>query len=50
MRFWKNDTPPLWLFGVLAGILCMVIGLAQGDFTAIWQKAVMICLECIGIG
>lgn len=50
MRFWKNDAPPLWLFGVLAGILCMVIGLAQGDFTTIWQKAVMICLECIGIG
>lgn len=50
MHFWKNDPPRLWIFGVLAGILCLIIGLAQGQFSVIWQKAVMICLECIGIG
>ena len=50
MSFWKNDVPPLWLYGVLTGILCIGIGLTQGQFTIIWQKAVMICLECIGIG
>ncbi len=50
MSFWKNDFPPLWLYGVLTGILYIGIGLAQGQFTIIWQKAVMICLECIGIG
>ncbi len=50
MRFWKNNSAPLWMYGVLAGIFCLGIGLAQGDFTVFWQKAVMICLECIGIG
>lgn len=50
MRFWNNEHPRLWLFGVLAGILCFLAALAQGQFTVIWQKAVMICLECIGIG
>ena len=28
----------------------LVIGIVQGQFAVIWQKAVMICLECIGIG
>lgn len=50
MRFWKNNSAHLWLYGALAGLLCMGIGLAQGDFTVLWQKAVMICLECIGLG
>lgn len=50
MHFWNDHTPHLWLYGVLAGILCLGIGLVQGQFQIIWQKAVMICLECIGIG
>lgn len=50
MRFWKNSSAQLWLYGVLAGILCICLGLLQGDFIIIWQKAMMICLECIGIG
>ena len=50
MRFWHHDRPRLWLYGVLAGVLCFLPGLAQGQFTVIWKKAVMICLECIGIG
>ena len=37
-------------YSLYMGILCIGIGLMQGDFTVIWQKAVMICLECIGIG
>ena len=50
MRFWKNDPAHFWRYGVLAGILYIGIGMFQGDFSVIWQKAVMICLECIGIG
>ena len=50
MRFLQTNLPRPWLCGVLAGILCFCIGLRQGEFTIIWQKAVMICLECIGIG
>ncbi|MCI9006725.1 MAG: hypothetical protein HFI13_01275 [Lachnospiraceae bacterium] len=51
MDFWKNNRFSLtWLWGVLAGVGCFLVGLAQGQFHIIWQKAVMICLECIGIG
>lgn len=50
MNFWKNNPLPLWLYGVLAGILCFGLGVTQGQFPVIWQKAIMICLECIGIG
>ena len=39
-----------WLPGVLLGIIFLWIGAAQGQFGVIWRKAVMICLECIGIG
>ena len=28
----------------------IVIGIAQGDYTDTLRKAVVICLECIGIG
>lgn len=62
MRFWKSDKEdgrmPVgsrigaygWIPGVLLGILFLGIGAAQGQFAVIWRKAVMICLECIGIG
>ena len=50
MRFWKNSRGYGWLFGVLVGILFLGIGAAQGQLEVIWKKAVMICLECIGIG
>lgn len=48
MNFWKRRNP--WLWGVLAGAVCLGIGLSQGQFAVIWRKAVMVCLECIGIG
>ena len=38
-----------WLPGVLLGIVFLGIGAAQGH-ASICRKAVMICLECIGIG
>ena len=39
-----------WLLGLLAGAAFFGIGAAQGELQVIWQKAVMICMECIGIG
>lgn len=39
-----------WLTGVLFGVIFLGIGAAQGQFGVICRKAVMICLECIGIG
>lgn len=41
---------PLWAVGVVAGILFLVIGLFENQFADMYRKAVMICLECIGIG
>lgn len=48
MTFWKNHRA--WITGVLAGAVFLGIGAAQGQLEVIWRKAVMICLECIGIG
>ena len=30
--------------------LCIVAGLLQGDFYDVLSKAVLVCLECIGLG
>lgn len=50
MDFWKSLKPHTWILGVLTGAVFAAIGAAQGQFAIIWKKAVMICLECIGIG
>lgn len=50
MDFWKKHRLPGWLWGALTGILFLGIGILQGQFAVIWRKAVMICMECIGIG
>lgn len=39
-----------WLLGLLAGAVFLALGAAQGELAVIWKKAVMICMECIGIG
>ena len=53
----KNDTKnnlkktvPVWLPGLIIGILLLLIGYYHNQFTEFYRKAVMICLECIGIG
>lgn len=55
MGFYRNhkrwlSKNSLWLWGFLIGILFLGIGAAGGQFTVMWRKAVMICMECIGIG
>ena len=50
MGFWKNREKYEWMFGVVLGVLFLVIGAFQGQFAVVWRKAVMICMECIGIG
>lgn len=50
MNFWKTVKQTAWLWGLLAGILFLCVGAAQGQMSVIWKKAVMICMECIGIG
>lgn len=41
---------PLWLVGVAMGVVLLAAGIYRDQFTDIYRKAVMICLECIGIG
>ncbi len=50
MNFWKNNNPRIWILGILSGVIFLSIGAFHGQFEVIWRKAVMICLECIGIG
>lgn len=35
---------------MLAGAACICIGIRRGECAVILQKAVKICLECIGLG
>lgn len=35
---------------ILAAIVLLAVGIQQGDAQAVLQKAVNICLECIGVG
>lgn len=44
---WKSK---IWLGGVMLGVAFLVIGAANGQLQDMYRKAVMICLECIGIG
>ena len=41
---------PLWAVGVAIGALLLVAGCFENQLTDMYRKAVMICLECIGIG
>lgn len=50
MTFWKSNKAFAWIAGLLTGVAFLAIGVLQGQFSIIWKKAVMICLECIGIG
>ncbi len=42
--------PRLWIPLSLAGILLIALGAARGEVDTVFRKAIMICLECIGIG
>ena len=46
----KRKTFPFWILGLGIGILFLTLGFVNDQFTDIFRKAVMICLECIGIG
>lgn len=55
MSFWQKlnkgiKRTPLWKVGICVGVLFLAIGVFEEQFAEIYRKAVMICLECIGIG
>ena len=41
---------PLWTIGLSCGVVMLIVGAFQGQLLDMYRKAVMICLECIGIG
>lgn len=41
---------PFWIIGMAIGVLFLAIGIYDKQLSEIYRKAVMICLECIGIG
>ncbi len=48
----KKDVTNKWVRYSLLGlsILFVVLGIFRGEARTVLQKAVLICLECIGIG
>lgn len=50
MNSWRKRDTYIWILGALTGAACLMVGAAQGQLEVIWRKAVMICLECIGLG
>ena len=43
----------IWLlraFLLVAAVVMIIVGVANGEARTVLQKAVNICLECIGIG
>lgn len=50
MGFWQKSRIPFWAVGTALGLLFLILGTMSGQLQDIWEKAVMICLECIGIG
>lgn len=38
------------ILAVAAGLLMMAVGIGRGEMMIVLEKAVNICMECIGIG
>lgn len=45
----RGKTGLRWLLA-LSGLAFIIIGLAQGAYGDTMEKAVRLCLECVGIG
>ena len=43
---------PRWvgLLTAMVGVGCMAFGIYRGEMAVVLEKAIRICLECIGIG
>lgn len=55
MNFWQQWSSkvkkiPLWMIGLGIGVFFLLVGFREGQLEEMYRKAVMICLECIGIG
>ena len=48
MKKWLNEY--MWFFLLGLGLCFVCIGIVRREHIAVLEKAIMICLECIGIG
>lgn len=46
--FLKTNTAAILL--ALAGIIFMILGIFRGEAAVVLDKAIRICMECIGLG
>lgn len=48
----KGRECPRWVGAAVAvmGLAMMVFGICRGEMAVVLQKAINICLECVGIG
>lgn len=44
----KRRKLPILLFGLF--VILMIVGLGLGEYPSVLEKAISICLSCIGIG
>lgn len=46
----KRKIHPLFLLTVIAGLLFLALGVWREEVLILYQKAIYICMECIGLG
>lgn len=46
----KRKIHPLFWICLIAGLLCITFGIYRDEVITIYQKAIYICMECIGLG
>lgn len=46
----SKKTRKTWMFLLPLGIILIIMGIMQDGYHDTLSKAIMICLECIGIG
>lgn len=49
-RKYQEKRFPVWVIGLSVGLLLFAAGFLTQQYEDIYRKAIMICLECIGIG
>lgn len=46
----KSGIPKFTIFVLLVALALIVIGFKNGEHRSYFQKAVMVCTQCIGLG
>jgi hypothetical protein len=46
----KKNSPKITFSLLVVAIILILLGIGFGNPRSVWQKAVFICMECIGLG